>query len=103
MKKIIGTEERPRLLVFRSNRNIFAQIIDDIKNNVITGVSTLSPEIKKKKLKNPKEKAKEVGKMIAAKASKKKIKKVVFDKNVYKYHGTVKELADGAREGGLEF
>ncbi|MBN2407954.1 MAG: 50S ribosomal protein L18 [Elusimicrobia bacterium] len=102
-KRITGTTERPRLVIYRSNRNIFAQIVNDFENKVILGASTLTAEIKKKNLPTPRERAKEVGKYIAKKAAGKKIKKVVFDRQGYKYHGNVKELADGAREGGLEF
>lgn len=103
MKKLRGNQDRLRLRVFRSNRNIYAQIIDDIKGIVLTGVSTMSEEIQKKGIGNNLEKAKEVGKLIAQKAISKKVKKVIFDRGKYKYHGAVKELADGAREGGLEF
>lgn len=94
---------RSRLMVFRSNRHLYVQIIDDVKGKVITGVSSLTSDIAKKKFSNPKERAKEIGKLIAQKASQKKIKQVTFDRRKYKYHGIVKELADGAREGGLEF
>jgi large subunit ribosomal protein L18 len=103
MSKISGNKEKPRLAVFRSSKNIYAQIINDFDGIVIVGVSTLNPDIKNKKLSNPKERAREVGKAIAKKALEKDIKKVVFDRKNYKYHGSVKELADGAREGGLEF
>lgn len=103
MRKITGTDNRPRLAVFRSNRHIYAQIINDMAGIVITGASTLSASIRESKKSGPKEKAREVGKLIAGKAAEKKISKVAFDRNGYKYHGKVKELADGAREGGLEF
>jgi len=103
MRRVSGTSRRPRLSVFRSNKNIYAQLIDDQENKVLAGVSSLSADIKKKKFKNPKERAKEVGRAVAKIALEKKIKQVVFDRRKYKYHGNVKELADGAREGGLEF
>lgn len=103
MGKIKGTDNRPRLLVFRSNKNIYAQIVNDIRNTVITGCSSLSAEIKNKKKSTPKEISKEVGKLIAKKAMKKNVVTVVFDRRKYKFHGNVKELAEGAREEGLEF
>ena len=99
--KISGTAERPRLCVYRSNNNIYAQIIDDVKANTLVSVSTLNKEIKTKHAN--KEAAKEVGAMIAKKALEKNIKTVVFDRGGYIYHGVVKELAEAAREGGLEF
>jgi large subunit ribosomal protein L18 len=103
MKQLRGTSARMRLRVFVSNRHIYGQIINDEKRIVITSVSTLNPDIRKNKKKTPKERAKEVGKLIAAGAQQKKIKRVVFDRAGHKYHGKVKELADGAREAGLEF
>jgi len=107
-KKVIGTPERPRLCVYKSLKHTYAQIIIDPYGapcKVLTGASTLSPEIRDK-IKNIKTKvlkAKEVGKLIAERAKKLGIKKVVFDRAGYKYHGRVKALAEGAREGGLEF
>jgi large subunit ribosomal protein L18 len=98
-KKIIGTSERPRLNVYRSNLNIFAQIINDAAG--VTLISASSKEIEKKGTKT--EISLEVGKLLAKKALEKKITAVVFDKSSYKYHGRVKALADGAREGGLIF
>ncbi len=100
--RIFGTSERPRLCVYRSNRHIYAQIIDDSASRVLTGVSTLSPQMKGKKMK-PTEISFEVGKLIAEKAQRLGIKKVVFDRAGYRYHGRVKALAEGARQGGLEF
>ena len=103
-KKMKGTKSRPRLVVFRSKKHISAQIINDCKDHVITGFSTLSKEIRAKKLKsNTKEGAKEVGKIIAGKLSSSGIKKISFDRAGYKYHGRVKALSDGIREGGIEF
>lgn len=97
-KKIASVSDRPRLTVFRSNMNIYAQIIDDSKAKTI--VSASSKEVKAtKKI----EQALEVGKILAGKAVKAKIKSVVFDKGAYKFHGRIKALAEGAREGGLIF
>lgn len=99
-KSVSGTAECPRLNVFRSNTQIFAQIIDDVKG--VTLASSSSVELKIKNGGNV-EGAKEVGKDIATKAKKLKIKEVVFDRGGYLYHGRVKALADAARENGLEF
>ena len=99
--KISGTAERPRLCVFRSNTNIYAQIIDDVAGNTIVSASTLDKEVKTKHAN--KEAAKEVGALIAKRALEKNIKTVVFDGGGYIYHGVIKELADAAREGGLNF
>src|SRR5574344_315797 len=98
--KISGTKECPRLNVFRSNENIFAQIIDDV--NGTTLVSSSSVELKIKNGGNI-EGAKVVGKDIATKAKKAKITKVVFDRGGYQYHGRIEALANAARENGLEF
>ena len=100
-RKISGTAERPRLCVYRSNSNIYVQIIDDVAGNTICQASTLDKEVKIKHAN--KEAAKEVGTMIAKKAIEKNIKTVVFDRGGYIYHGVVKELAEAAREGGLKF
>ena len=100
-RKISGTAECPRLCVYRSNSNIYAQIIDDVAGNTLVSCSTLDKEIKTKHAN--KEAAKEVGNLIAKKAAEKKIKDVVFDRSGYIYHGVIKELADAAREGGLNF
>ncbi len=120
--KIKGTAQRPRFSVFRSNRYVYAQLIDDEKSKTL--VSASSQEIKKSraktktqtKVKSKKEKessttqrgekiavAFEVGKLAAKKALKKNIKKIVFDRGGYKYHGRIKAVAEGAREGGLKF
>jgi len=114
--KIFGTARRPRLCVFRSLKHIYAQLIDDEKGRALVAASDLelkgkrTKELKNKRTKEQKEKrigkitiASEVGKLIAQKALKKKIKEVVFDRGGYKYHGRVKGLAEGAREGGLKF
>ena len=100
-RKISGTPECPRLCVYRSNSNIYAQIIDDVAGNTIVSASTLDKEIKTKHAN--KEAAKEVGTLIAKKAAEKNIEQVVFDRGGYIYHGVVKELAEAAREAGLEF
>lgn len=100
--KIFGTARCPRLSVFRSAKHIYAQLIDDEKGEILVAASDL--EFKKPKSKKSKvDKAKEVGRLIAKKASAKKIEKVVFDRGGYKYHGRVRALAEGAREGGLRF
>ncbi|RKY89892.1 50S ribosomal protein L18 [candidate division KSB1 bacterium] len=104
-KKIIGTAERPRLTVYRSLKNITAQLIDDENNRTLLTVTSLSKEVKSN-LKNEKGKieiSRIVGKMLAEKARKMKFEKVSFDRSGYKYHGRVKALAEGAREGGLIF
>ncbi|EKD99740.1 MAG: 50S ribosomal protein L18 [uncultured bacterium] len=95
--KITGTGETPRLTVFRSLRHVYAQLIDDVSGKTL--VEAHSAEAKGKKS----EVAFKVGKILAEKAKEKKIKKAVFDRNGYRYHGRVKSLADGAREGGLVF
>ena len=99
--KVSGTAERPRLCVYRSNTNIYAQIIDDVAGITLVAASTLDKEVKTKK--SNIEAAKEVGALIAKKAIEKNIKTVVFDRGGYIYHGVVKELAEAAREAGLEF
>ena len=98
--KIIGSADKPRLCVFRSNSHIYAQLIDDKSGKTIVSVKDLELGLKKK---NKMETAKEVGLMLAKKAVEKKIKEVNFDRGGYKYHGRVKILAEGAREGGLKF
>lgn len=100
-RKISGTAECPRLSVFRSNSNLYVQVIDDTKGITLAQASTLDKEVKTKH--SNKEAAKEVGALIAKRAIEKNIKTVVFDRGGYIYHGVVKELADAAREGGLEF
>ncbi|WP_138480898.1 50S ribosomal protein L18 [Dyadobacter bucti] len=100
-KKVKGSSERPRLSVFRSNTSIYAQIIDDIKG--VTLVSASSLDLGERKENSNVGVALEVGKKIAAKAQEAGIQAVVFDRNGYLYHGKVKALAEGAREGGLKF
>ena len=103
--RITGTTERPRLTVFRSLKNVYAQIIDDSTGKTLVAVSNLSKPEKDqfRELKGQAAKAKLVGKLAAKKAIEKKITQVVFDRNGYLYHGVVKAMADGAREGGLKF
>lgn len=101
-KKVRGTSDRPRLCVYRSNKHIYSQIINDEEGVTLVAASTLDKEFDLSKTSN-KEAARRVGKLVAQRALAKKIKKVVFDRNGFLYHGRVKELAEGAREGGLEF
>ena len=104
-RKVTGTSERPRLSVFRSAKNIYAQIIDDTSFNTLVQVSTISKDVRDqlKGKSGNKEGASMIGKLIAQKAQEKGIKKVVFDRNGFLYHGRIKSLAEAAREGGLEF
>ena len=99
--KISGTAERPRLCVFRSESNIYAQIIDDVAGNTLVSASSLDKEIEGNG--GNKTAARAVGKLVAERAKAKGIDTVVFDRGGYLYHGRVAELAEGAREGGLEF
>lgn len=99
--KISGTTECPRLCIYRSNSNIYAQVIDDTKGVTLVSASTLDKNVKTKK--SNKEAAKEVGTLVAKRALEKNIKTVVYDRGGYVYHGIVKELAEAAREAGLEF
>jgi large subunit ribosomal protein L18 len=99
-----GTAERPRLAVFRSNDNIYAQIIDDTVGKTLVAASTLEKDVKSElKKTNDVEAAAYVGKLIAKKAIEKNIKDVVFDRGGFLYHGKIKALADAAREAGLNF
>lgn len=103
-KKVKGTSERPRLDVYRSLTNIYAQIIDDTTGNTLVSASSLDHEFKGELGYSGNKKAStEVGKLVAKKAIEKGITKVVFDRGGYLYHGRVKELAEAAREAGLEF
>ncbi len=102
--KISGTDERPRLSVFKSSRHIYAQVVDDVAGQTIAAACTLSRDLKgtldgDKKM----DAAKKVGALIAKICLEKKVDKVVFDRNGYLYHGRVKALADAAREAGLQF
>lgn len=103
-KQISGTAEKPRLNVYRSLNEIYAQVIDDIQGHTLVSASTIDPELRKKtKGKSKKEQATLVGEAIAERAKKKGISEVVFDRGGYKYIGRVAALADGAREKGLKF
>jgi large subunit ribosomal protein L18 len=104
-KKVFGTSERPRLSVYRSLKHIYAQIVDDSKGATLVTSSSLNEDVRSqlKDVKGKLEVAKLVGKAAAQKALEKKITEVVFDRGGYLYHGRVKALADGAREGGLKF
>lgn len=104
-KTVRGTTERPRLVVFKSIKHIYAQVVDDTSSKTVLCVSTLSADVKNTLQgdKDQKSIAKQVGIAVAKKAVEQNIKKVVFDRNGYLYHGVVKSLADGAREGGLVF
>jgi large subunit ribosomal protein L18 len=99
--KVKGVATQPRLSVFRSNKYVYAQVIDDALKKTVVGVTEKELTLKEKL--NKSERAKEIGKLIAKKAIAKKIEKVVFDRGSYRYHGRVKAIAEGAREGGLKF
>ncbi len=102
-KNISGTQERPRMTVFRSNKEMYVQLVDDLNGKTLAAASSLKKEEKKTAPVNKIEQAKQVGKLIAEKSQEKGISSVVFDRNGYLYHGRVKALADAAREGGLKF
>jgi large subunit ribosomal protein L18 len=102
-KKIKGTSERPRLSVFRSARHVYAQIVDDTAGATLVTASTVEKTFREQpKAENKRSAATQIGKLIAQRALDKGIKKVVFDRNGFLYHGRIKALSDGAREGGLE-
>ncbi len=101
--KIKGTKTRPRLSVFRSNKHLYAQLIDDEQENTLAAANDLEVTKPKKSKITKVDLAKEVGKLIAEKAGLKKVKSVIFDRGGFSYHGQVKALAEGAREGGLKF
>jgi large subunit ribosomal protein L18 len=104
MKKVRGSPERPRLCIYRSNKHIYAQIVDDQATRTITSVSTLSKELSGLSgNRSTREVARKVGELIAKKAQERKIEKVVFDRNGFLYHGRVKAVAEAAREAGLQF
>ena len=104
-RKIIGSPGRPRLVVFRSLKNIYAQLVDDQAKKTITTVSTVSKWLREeiKKAENKTHEAHIVGKAMATKAKELGFRRVVFDRSGYVYHGRIRALADGARQGGLEF
>jgi large subunit ribosomal protein L18 len=98
--RIVGTAERPRLSVYRSNRGVFAQLIDDGKGHTLAAVNWIEPELRKL---SAGEQAKRAGELLAERAKAAGVKTCVFDRGGYQYHGRVKALAEGAREGGLSF
>ena len=100
--KIFGTTDRPRLVVFRSNANMYAQLVDDTKAHTLAAASTVEKELNNKAGANI-EGAKMVGQLIAKRAQAKGVKNIVFDRGGYIYHGKIKALADAAREAGLKF
>ncbi|MDP2653842.1 MAG: 50S ribosomal protein L18 [Candidatus Omnitrophota bacterium] len=103
-RKLVGTPQRPRLCVHRSLGNIYVQVVDDVSQKVLFGMSTLNKDVRGKiKAGGNVEAAKVLGGAVAALAQKKGIKEVAFDRGGYLYHGRIKALADGAREGGLVF
>jgi large subunit ribosomal protein L18 len=104
-QRVIGTPERPRFTIYRSAKHIYAQIIDDTNGKTLVSVSTISKDLREqlKEVKKPMEVCKLIGKATAKQALEKKIQSVVYDRNGYLYHGRVKAVADGAREGGLKF
>jgi large subunit ribosomal protein L18 len=102
-KKINGTPERPRMTVFRSNKHIYVQVIDDVSGKTLAAASTLSPELEGKLDGDKKEAAKKVGELAAQKCKAAQIEAVVFDRNGFIYTGRIAALADGARSGGLQF
>lgn len=101
--KVSGTDKRPRLSLYRSNKNVFAQLVNDEKDKTLVSVSSLGLSGAKTKGKTKSQVAELVGEELAKRAKAKKIKKVVFDRGGYKYHGRVRAVAEGARKAGLEF
>jgi large subunit ribosomal protein L18 len=104
-KKVLGSAERPRLCVFRSQQHIYAQLVDDVVGRTLAAAGSTSPELKSKLAKKGRDKgaAAEVGRLLAERAKAKKISSAVFDRAGYRFHGRVKELADAARKAGLKF
>jgi large subunit ribosomal protein L18 len=103
-KKIFGTADRPRLTVFRSARHIYAQVVDDTHGRTLAAASSLEKAVREKGgVGNKTAVAAQIGKLIAERAKEKGVARVVFDRNGFLYHGRVKAVSDGAREGGLEF
>jgi large subunit ribosomal protein L18 len=98
--RIVGTAERPRLSVYRSNRGVFAQLVDDGKGHTVAAVNWIEPELRKL---TASEQAKRAGELLAERAKAAGVEACVFDRGGYKFHGRVKALAEGAREGGLKF
>ena len=101
-KTVVGSPQRPRLSVFRSARHVYAQIIDDTTGRTLVAASTLDPELRGEVKGGNQESARKVGKLVAARAKAAGIEAVVFDRNGYVYHGCVKAVAEGAREGELQ-
>jgi large subunit ribosomal protein L18 len=103
-KKVVGTQQRPRLCVFRSAKHIYAQVIDDMHGRTLAAASSLEKAVKvSADINNKKSAANMVGKLVAERALEKGVKSIVFDRNGFLYHGRVKAVSDGAREIGLEF
>lgn len=103
-KKVVGTPERPRLNVFRSLNHIYAQVIDDSRGHTLVAASSIDPELRDRlKGLTKTQQAAQVGQLLAERALRAGIRRVVFDRGGYKYHGRVKALAEASREGGLEF
>lgn len=103
-KKLNGTTERPRMIIFRSNKFIYTQVVDDENGNILVSASSLEKDVRSQlKSTRDKEAAKTVGKLIADRLKEKKIESVIFDRNIYPYTGRVKEFADAARENGIKF
>ena len=98
--RIVGSAERPRLSVYRSNRGVFAQLIDDGKGHTVAAVNWIEPELRKL---TASDQAKKAGELLAERAKAAGVETCVFDRGGYKYHGRIKALADGARDGGLTF
>ncbi len=102
-KRISGTNERPRMTVFRSNKQIYVQLVNDLTGETVVSASSKNKEVADQKSINKSEQAKLVGKLVAERSLAKGINNVVFDRNGYIYHGRIKVLAESAREGGLKF
>jgi len=103
-KTIVGTEQRPRLCVFRSAKHIYAQVVDDVQGRTLAAASSLEKTVKASPdINNKKSTANLVGKLVAQRALEKGVKQIVFDRNGFLYHGRVKAVSDGARETGLDF
>jgi large subunit ribosomal protein L18 len=98
--KVSGTADRPRLSVYRSNKGVFAQLIDDVDGRTVAAANWIEPELREL---GRTEQAKKAGELLAERAKKAGVERCVFDRSGYRYHGRVKALAEGAREGGLEF
>ncbi|MBN1699519.1 MAG: 50S ribosomal protein L18 [Spirochaetales bacterium] len=100
-KKIKGTEQCPRLSIYKSNKNVYLQVIDDIAGNTLVSASTLEKDLRK--IKTTVKEAGKLGEVIGQRMKDKKISRIVFDRNGYKYHGVVKAIADAARKTGIQF